>query len=313
LNGPGELTLTSIVLFTLGAYGIAAGAASGEQGVVAVGIFAFVLFVLGIVWPIVVLSRIDVEAWTPADATVGETSEVHVRLHGRAVRVELRLLDPPGSWWVTASPADGVIPRLAVRRGVFSSVRIELRTSAPLGVFVRSRVMRVQLPTEQAVAPCPTIAAAAAAHATRHRLYERLPDGAMSVHATASAGTGDTARAVRPYVPGDSARLVHWPTTARRGTVVVREHEPPGIVGVALVVDLNGPSDDVEVIASRAAGIGRATLAAGGAVWCCTSETTGPVSALVVDARDLGRRLARACAGPVGVPPDGWPTLAVSA
>ena len=29
--GPGELTLTSIVLFTLGAYGVAAGAASGEQ------------------------------------------------------------------------------------------------------------------------------------------------------------------------------------------------------------------------------------------------------------------------------------------
>jgi len=312
LNGPGELTLTSIVLFTLGAYGIAAGAASGEQGVVAVGVLAFALFVLGIIWPIVVLSRLEIEAWAPPDATVGETGEVHVRLHGRAARVELRLLDPPGPWWVTASPTDGVIPRLAVRRGVFSSLRIELRTSAPLGVFVRSRVMRVPLPTEQAVAPRPTIAAAAET-ATRHRLYERLPDNAISVNATASAGTGDTVRAVRPYVPGDSARLVHWPTTARRGTIVVREHEPPAIVGVALVVDLNGSPDDVEAIASRAAGIGRATLAAGGAVWCCTSDATGAVSGIVVDSRDLGRRLARARVGPVGLPPDGWPALTVSA
>lgn len=311
MNGPGELTLTSIVLFTLGAYGIAAGAASGEQGVVAVGVFAFALFVLGIVWPIVMLSGIEIEAWAPADTTVGETRDVHVRLHGRVARVELRLLDPPGPWWVTASPTNGLIPRLAGRRGVFSSVRIELRTSAPLGVFVRSRVMRVQLPTEQAVAPRPTAAVASAA-ATPHRRYERLPDGAVSVASTVSPGTGDSVRAVRPYVPGDSARLVHWPTSARRGTLVVREYEPPGIVGVALVVELNGSSDEVEAIASRAAGIGRATLAAGGAVWCCTSEPTGPVSARVVDSRDLGRRLARASGGPVGEAPTGWPVVTVS-
>ena len=130
------------------------------------------------------------------------------------------------------------------------------------------------------------------------RLHERPHDGLFSVASAAAPGTGDSVRAVRPYVPGDSARLVHWPTSARRGTLVVREHEPPVVVGVALVVDLNGPPDEVELAASRAAGIGRATLAAGGAVWCCTSEAGGPVSARVVDQRDLGRRLARATAGP---------------
>ncbi len=311
MNGPGELTLTSIVLFTLGAYGIAAGAATGEQGVVAVGVFAFALFVLGIVWPTVMLSAVEIDAWVPADGTVGESHDVHVRLHGRVDRVELRVLDPQGQWWVTASPASGVIPRIPTRRGVCSSLRIELRTSAPLGVFVRSRVLRVQLPTEQAVAPRPS-AAPAASEITAHRLYERIADAAISVTSTAVPGTGDSVRAVRPYVPGDPARLVHWPTSARRGTLVVREHEPPGVVGVALVVDMNS-SDGVEAIASRAAGIGRATLAAGGAVWCCTSEATGPVSVRVVDTRDLGRRLARAGAGPIGAPPAGWPVVTVQA
>jgi len=83
--------------------------------------------------------------------------------------------------------------------------------------------------------------------------------------------------------------------------------------GVALVVDLNGLPDGVERAASIAAGLGRATLAAGGAVWCCTSEPAGPVSARVADARDLGRRLARAGAGEPGMPPAGWPVEVVRA
>ena len=151
MSGPGELTLTSIVLFTLGAYGIAAGAASGEQSVVAVGVFAFALFVIGIVWPIVVLSGIEIQAWTPADATVGEHYEVHVRVRGRVSRVEVRVLEPAGRWWVTAAPASGVIPRVASHRGVVRSLRIEMRTTAPIGVFVRTRVLRVDLPIELSI------------------------------------------------------------------------------------------------------------------------------------------------------------------
>jgi uncharacterized protein (DUF58 family) len=303
LNGPGELTLTSIVLFTLGAYGVAAGAASGEQSVVAVGVFAFVLFVVGIIWPIVALSGVEVDAWAPADAIVGESNDLHVRLYGRAPRVEIRVLDPPGQWWVTAAPADGVIPHLANRRGVFRSVRIELRTSAPLGVFVRSRIIRVDLPVEIAVAPRPAQAAP--------RLYDYPGNGLATTASALHQRAGDTVRAVRPYIAGDAARLVHWPTSARLGSLVVREHEPPATLGVALIVDLNGDRDVVEDIASLAAGIGRATLAAGGALWCCTSEVGGPVSAPVADMRELGRRLARARDGEPGVPPEGWPVETV--
>src|SRR5437868_15409999 len=85
-QGPGDLTLASIVLFTLGAYGVAAGAATGEEAVVAIGVFAFTLFVVGVVWPVAALARVDVEIAAPPDATVGDTVQLRVTVIGRAPR-----------------------------------------------------------------------------------------------------------------------------------------------------------------------------------------------------------------------------------
>jgi uncharacterized protein (DUF58 family) len=301
--GPGDLTLAAIVLFTLAAYGVAAGAATGEQAVVAVGVFAFTLFVAGIIWPIIALARVQIDASAPPEAIVGDTVQIRVSVRSRVARLEVRLLDPVGSWYRTAAPADGVVPHVAARRGVFRFVRVQIRTSAPLGVFVRMRTLRVALPGEIVVAPRPT---------TTGPVLLPLPEQTIATSgASVHRGGGDTVRAVRPYVPGDPARLVHWPTSARRGELVVREHEPPPALGIALVVDLRGA--DAEAAASRAAGIGNATLALGGLVWCCTADEHGPVSDVVSDMRELGHRLARAVAGAPGEPPPGWPTEVVRA
>ena len=302
-QGPGDLTLTSIVLFTLGAYGVAAGAATGQEAVVAVGVFAFTLFAVGIVWPIWSMSRLRMSAFAPTDAIVGDAVEIGISIAGRAPRLDVRCLDPPGVWLRTASPASGTLPHTAARRGVFRSVRIQLRSSAPLGVFVRTRTVRVALPAPIVVAPRPSLAPAILAPVPDERLSTASP--------RLTRGGGDTVRAVRPYAAGDPARLVHWPTSARRGEIVVREYEPPPALGVAIVVDLRGPTP--EAAASRAAGIGGATLAAGGVVWCGTCETGEPVGEFVDNTRDLGRRLARAGAGQPAGAPDGWPVEVVHA
>jgi uncharacterized protein (DUF58 family) len=305
VHGPGDFTLTAVVLFTLGAYGVAAGAVTGDQTVVAIGVFAFSLFAVGVVWPIVTLARLGIEVVAPPDATVGDEVPLHVTLRGKAARIEVRVLDPPSRWWRTPVPAGGTLPHLATRRGVFDHVRVQIRTAAPLGVFVRVRQARVPLPEPIAVAPRPR---PAAAH------LRPIPDDAALAHrAAAVAGGSDVVRAVRPYVAGDPARLVHWPTSARLGDLVVREHDPPGANGVALVVDLSGPEEWADEAAAHAAGLARSTLAGGGAVVLSTRERGGPVCGPVDSVRELGRRLARAVSGPPAPAPPGWPVQTVRA
>jgi uncharacterized protein (DUF58 family) len=117
------------------------------------------------------------------------------------------------------------------------------------------------------------------------------------------AGAGlDVVRGVREYVPGDPARLVHWPTSARHGSLVVKELDDPASRRLAIVVDLGGPADAAEAAASRAAGLANRALGEGLAVVLATAEVEGGRVAAVKTRVDVGRRLARAVATP---PPEG--------
>jgi uncharacterized protein (DUF58 family) len=302
-SGPGELTLVGVALVAIAAYTAFAGAANSQETLAAVGIFAMVLFIAGVVWPWVALSRVGIDASTAADATVGDVTPVRLRVHGRVARFELRALDPADEWRACTAPAEGEVHHVASRRGVFGFVRIELRSAAPLGVFLRRRVIVAPLVRPIAVGPRPT----------RERAVLRpLPGADAPVPLPIASPTpGDAVRSVRPYVPGDPARLVHWPTSARRGELVVREQEPAVVPGVAIVVDLRGPATEAERAASRAAGIAEATLAAGGRVVLATAEPDGPNVGPVYDRRAVGRRLAAAVPGPPPLPPEGWPVVEV--
>jgi uncharacterized protein (DUF58 family) len=51
------------------------------------------------------------------------------------------------------------------------------------------------------------------------------------------AGYGTEVFGVRPYHPGDPLRRIHWRTTARRGELIVREFEPPGVQNLGIFLD----------------------------------------------------------------------------
>ena len=261
-----------------------------------------VSLVIGVVWPLVAIRRVSVGVRSPRDATVGEQVPIEVTVTGRIGACEIRALDPTGTWHRVRGRTSGTLAHLADRRGVFRVVRIEVRTTAPLGVLAAHRVFDADVGHLVEVAPRPLVVDWVPAPAPL--------DGGLDELALAALG-GDLVRSVRTYAPGDPAHLVHWPSTARTGTLVVRELEPPAPIGQALVVDLRDLGADKERAASYALGAALAVLGAGGELVLCTAEASGPVAARVRSPLDAGRRLARAVAAEPGTPPEGWPVVEI--
>jgi uncharacterized protein (DUF58 family) len=259
------------------------------------------IWLVGVIVPLVAVRRVSVIATSPRDATVGELVPLAVTVAGPASGVEVRALDPTGSWHRTGS-GSGELPHLADRRGVFGLVRLEVRVTAPLGVLAAHRVHDVVLPAPVEVAPralaVTWLATPAPVEGGAHR-------------ASAATATGDLVRSVRPYASGDPRHLVHWPSSARLGDLVVRELEPPTPVGQAVVVDLRDLGDDTERAVSYALGACRAVLASGGELVLATAEADGAVVGPVRTSLQAGRRLARVVAGPPGPAPAGWPVVEI--
>jgi len=278
---------------------------AADAAVVAVVAGAMVgILVIGAVVPMVVVRRIGVDAKSPRDANVGDNVLIDVEFTGRVTRFQARVLDPTGDWRQASAPSSGQLPHLADRRGLFGAVRVEVRVTAPLGIVAASRVHTVLLPYAVEIAPRPLAVSWVPSPAP-------VSGGAHPV--TRPAMAGDLVRSVRPYVPGDPANLVHWPSSARTGTLIVRELEPPLPVGQAIVVDLTGTGTDTERAAAYGLGAARAVIVAGGELVLCTCEAGGPVTGPVTNVLDAGRRLARAVPGPPGRPPPGWPVVEIGA
>jgi uncharacterized protein (DUF58 family) len=257
---------------------------------------------IGVLWPIVSLRRITVAVDSRRDAVVGEEVPIDIVVSGLVSTCEVRALDPTGRWHRVAGEGLGTLSHLADRRGVFSAVRIELRSTAPLGVMAAHRVFSAVLPAPISVAPRPL---AVDWFATGTKL-EGTGDPRPS-----DGSAGEVVRSVRPYAAGDPAHLVHWPSTARSGSLVVKELEPPSAMGQAIVVDLRDLGEHRERAASYAAGAARAVLAAGGTLVLCTAEESGPRSAPATSMVEVGRRLARAIEGAPAAAPEGWPVVEI--
>ena len=233
-----------------------------------------------------------------------------------------------GAGWSGARSALVDVPLVPVRRGRFVRLALVVTCDAPFGMWTASRTVVVDLPRPLVVGPAPMPATE----------LPGLPVGSVGDIATTAVGHGgDTTRSVRPYVAGDPAHLVHWPTSARTGTIVVREMEPPADRAVAVVVDLGpGPgagsgsvveadarelplmpttallADElaVERAVAKAATIVSVLHDSGVHVLLATADPA-PQVAEVGGEDDRDARLSVACAGLPGAVPPGWPVLRV--
>lgn len=118
---------------------------------------------------------------------------------------------------------------LCSRRGLFVLGPTSLRTGDPLGFYTVTLEYPASTPllVLPPVVPLPTIEVAPGGRAGEGRPRANAPERTVS------------AAGVREYVPGDSFRWIHWPTSARRGELYVRlfESTPAGDVWVCLDLD----------------------------------------------------------------------------
>lgn len=245
------------------------------------------ILLIGAIVPLLSLRRVQIDVRAPRDATAGEPLPIRIVTPGRHQPFRLRLCEPETGWVHVEPPADGAVEIPFVRRGVLPRLEVEVASAAPLGLVWWHRRMTVDLARPVEIGP--------------RRVHE--PWSSLLGGAAGTAGQprslhgGDMARGVRDYLPGDPARLVHWPATARRGHLVVKELEDPEVARLFVVAELGWLPDDADEVAARALGLCTSALAAGVPVTLATVEAAGPRVADVVSRIDASRRLARAVAG----------------
>jgi uncharacterized protein (DUF58 family) len=173
------------------------------------------------------------DAPLPAPVFEGDTLGFELRLdhagswaHGPA-RISVGVGEVALEVGAGVVPAEGRRARRSlgpVGRGPLAASRLVVESSDPLGLFRTRREedgggLAIALPLFTSLSD---------------RLQVREVESQLTV---VRAGHGTDLYGVREYRSGDSLRRIHWKTSARRGELVVREFEPPGLRVLALILD----------------------------------------------------------------------------
>jgi uncharacterized protein (DUF58 family) len=159
------------------------------------------------------------------------------------------------------------------RRGLMTVGPVRFRLADPYGIFVRSG----DLASETLIYVRP------ATQAVRLPVHGRIR--ALDAGEADKAIEGSlTFHALREYVPGDDLRRIHWRTSARVGTLMVKQHIDMTLPQVVIGLDLGGTgSAEFEELMDFAASVGIAALHKGNPVRLVTS-TAGDQTFVGLDA-----------------------------
>jgi uncharacterized protein (DUF58 family) len=191
----------------------------------------------GLIIPFAMVRGLRVERRAPPEAFAGDEVPVDlvVENRGGGSRLSVVMRDAhiaPVTVLVPALPAGEQITlrsvRVAARRGIVEGGEVQVASTAPFGVAEAMRTIEahgriVIFPRVMPVDLSPFLAGWI---------------GSSAVHGpSARRGNGQELLGVRDYRYGDSVRNVHWPSTARRGALVVREMEVERPAGLLILVD----------------------------------------------------------------------------
>lgn len=216
----------------------------------------------------------------PSTAYAGETMTWGIRTQGWNRPVALQPLMAYGlGETLVDDPRPGTIVWPAMARGVIPFVILDAVASGPLGLVTSGKRIVQHFPQPVAVGPRPLTVA--------DRWPKPIPVGFGPVE---GAPVGEELfRAIRPYRRGDDRRRVDWKTTARHGTLMVRELDGTGAVTVRIEVDLGRSTGSSEWVAGVAAWMTATALRRGWQVELVTADGSAAVPAVVDPGRTFGR------------------------
>jgi uncharacterized protein (DUF58 family) len=258
---------------------------SGSGWVQALGGLLAGFAAVGLFGPWVATGRLRVTvAANPTDADAGRPVAITVSVSGPA---RVAGVKPPGPV-ATIGTGAGPVEIVASRRGPLDEVVVSLASAAPFGLLWWRKQVVVPLARTMWVAPAPgppdprLVTGTAAGHVLDQPRPRHTPAGEP--------------RGIRPYEPGDPRRLVHWPASAHRGELMVREVERPeaALPVLRAILPDDGPAGDA--LAARAMGTLLDLLSRSAPVMLMTVERDGLRTEPVFGPADAGRRLARAVA-----------------
>lgn len=215
----------------------------------------------------------------PRAITAGSVARLTYELHNGKRRlpsfaVEVGEAGAPERGWVASIEpgGDGVARADArwERRGVYPLATVTLATSFPFGLFRKER--DVEIPGEIVVWP-----------RTDRPVREPRPAGEARArsdgqrHAGAAGARGEF-RALRPFRPGDDPRDIHWRTTARAGSPILREYERDRARALWLCLDLRAAEDDegTEILVEATAALAAAAARRGDAFGLAAGDARLP-------------------------------------
>ena len=251
----------------------------------------------GWILPLLMVRRIRVSRSVPVEAYQGRATSVDLIVRDASLGAALGVvledahLAPTLAYVPWLKPGDRVevrTERVATRRGLQGPTEVVVSSSGPLGVATARRRIELEgrtlvFPAVTQLGPLPFVHAA--------DTHER------SVHPYPRMGQGPEFMGVREYRPGDGIRHVHWPSTARHGTLIVREFEEETTRRLALIVDtsndLGTEWTPLDRCCSAVASIALAALTQGHGARLIASRDGVPHSLARADEHELLEWLAR--------------------
>ncbi len=271
-------TRTGWGLLVAGAIFVVSGRLFGAIEFLVVGIAAVAAVVVAVLVRQLRPSRLSVvRQLTPPLVPAGEPARVDLEVinRGRGRSPVLRLLDAvAGSRGVELALAPiagnasvhGAYRLPTTRRGVLDLGPIRIDDLEGLGLArkrhrIDTRVRLIVHPPIEALPPA------------------RIPAGddpLLGEKVRQSLGLSDEEfDGLRPYVPGDDLRKIHWPSSARGDELQVREFRPPRHGRLSVVIDTRPPGDTAHALdrtTSIAGSLAASVLAAGDATLIETTD-----------------------------------------